>query len=295
MAWMLAHPYTALCYGFLYLTVLLLWYPQTHKIPVWSIGLVISIIFGLLGHRIELLGLIPIILLALVCYLVQKENLYLWLRVAAGILLLFLGVGLETHIIPGFNNLLVLNHVYISQNAVPFTLYLNFDKTLVGIFILGFTLRLISTQREALLMVKQSLPRAFIVILVVALMSFGLGFVQYDPKLSSHLWIWAITNLLFVCLAEEAFFRGFIQRYLSLILQKVKFGQIIAILIASVLFGLAHHAGGPKYMLLATVAGMGYGWVYYKTKRIEASMLTHFVLNLIHFLFFTYPALAIAA
>ena len=38
--------------------------------------------------------------------------------------------------------------------------------------------------------------------------------------------------------------------------------------------------------------GLGYGWVYLRTERIEASILTHFLLNCIHFVFFTYPALA---
>ncbi|MFZ4115592.1 MAG: hypothetical protein ACOYK6_02570 [Chthoniobacterales bacterium] len=37
---------------------------------------------------------------------------------------------------------------------------------------------------------------------------------------------------------------------------------------------------------------MLYGWVYHVTKRIEGSMLTHFLLNLTHLLLFTYPALA---
>jgi len=43
--------------------------------------------------------------------------------------------------------------------------------------------------------------------------------------------------------------------------------------------------------VLSTVAGLGYGWVYQRTGRIEASILTHFALNLVHFLLFTYPAL----
>jgi len=55
---------------------------------------------------------------------------------------------------------------------------------------------------------------------------------------------------------------------------------------------LAHYMGGNNYILLATVAGVGYGWVYRHTGRIEASILTHFSLNSLHLLLFTYPALA---
>lgn len=47
------------------------------------------------------------------------------------------------------------------------------------------------------------------------------------------------------------------------------------------------------YVALATVAGAGYGWAYQRAGgRIEASILTHFALNAVHFFFFTYPALA---
>ncbi|MCI5120133.1 MAG: CPBP family intramembrane metalloprotease [Candidatus Electrothrix sp. AUS4] len=55
-----------------------------------------------------------------------------------------------------------------------------------------------------------------------------------------------------------------------------------------------HYAGGVTYIVLATVAGLGYGWTYLRTEQLEASILTHFLLNCIHFVFFTYPALAIA-
>jgi membrane protease YdiL (CAAX protease family) len=57
-----------------------------------------------------------------------------------------------------------------------------------------------------------------------------------------------------------------------------------------VLFGLAHIAGGWRYVALATVAGAGYGTVFYRSRRIEASILAHFTLNAVHFLLFTYPA-----
>jgi hypothetical protein len=45
------------------------------------------------------------------------------------------------------------------------------------------------------------------------------------------------------------------------------------------------------YVALATIAGLGYGWIYQRTGRIEASILTHFALNAVHFFAFSYPAL----
>jgi membrane protease YdiL (CAAX protease family) len=98
-------------------------------------------------------------------------------------------------------------------------------------------------------------------------------------------------NLFFVCLSEEAFFRGFIQRELSAALRGTRFGAAIAVAVSAGLFGLAHFGGGMSYVVLATAAGLGYAIVYQRTRSIEMSMLAHFALNTVHFLLFTYPAL----
>jgi membrane protease YdiL (CAAX protease family) len=66
--------------------------------------------------------------------------------------------------------------------------------------------------------------------------------------------------------------------------------QLAGLLTAGVLFGMAHYAGGVRAIVLATIAGIGYGWIYWRTNRIEASILAHFLLNTMHILLFTYPA-----
>ncbi len=48
----------------------------------------------------------------------------------------------------------------------------------------------------------------------------------------------------------------------------------LALGVASVVFGFAH-APDPRYVLLAAVAGVAYGWVYQRTSRITASAITH--------------------
>jgi uncharacterized protein len=141
-------------------------------------------------------------------------------------------------------------------------------------------------------MFKAMIPRALVIIFIVAILSFSFKFVGFDPKFAQSFPIWAATNLLFVCLAEEGFFRGFIQKYLCLTLQRVSYGSAIAIILASILFGLSHFMGGTRYVMLATIAGIGYGWIYWRIQRIEAPIISHFSLNLVLFLFFTYPALA---
>jgi uncharacterized protein len=289
------HLTTILTYTFLYFSVVLLWVRSFKKLPLWSVALFIAIVFGLVSQRIDFIGLVFSLTLAGATLCLSNKKIPIPIRVLSAIVLFVLGLGLGlvgVHLLPGFQNLRVLNNVYISINGIPFSLYLNFDKTIVGIFILGILHQRITTKAEWYKLVKNIAPSAFFVIFIIAILSFSFKFVWFDPKLSPSLPIWAVTNLLFVCVTEEGFFRGFVQKYLCLTLRHVNYGNIIAIVFSSILFGLSHFTGGPRYVILATIAGVGYGWIYWRTQRVESSIITHFSLNLVHFLFFTYPALA---
>jgi membrane protease YdiL (CAAX protease family) len=200
------------------------------------------------------------------------------------------GVLLALHALPGFRNFLILDHVVLSGGAAPFTLYLNFDKTLVGLCILGFCHRALPARaNDWLRALRRALPIMAINVVVVALGACTLGYLTWQPKWTPIFWIWAPVNLFFVCLSEEAFFRGFIQRGLTSALQRMRYGSAVAIAASALLFGLAHFAGGASYIVLATVAGLGYGIVYHRARRVEMSILAHFALNATHFLLFTYP------
>ncbi|MDI1352124.1 MAG: hypothetical protein PSV35_05040 [bacterium] len=223
---MLNHIATILTYTFLYLAVVLLWVPSFKKIPLWSVALVISVVFGLSSQRIDFIGLSFILILACATLCLNNTKIPITVRVLSAIVLFALGLGLGlagVHLLPGFQNLRVLNNVYISSNGIPFSLYLNFDKTVVGIFILGILHQRITTKAEWREMLKTMAPRALLIIFIVAMLSFAFKFVWFDPKLSPSLPIWAMTNLFFVCLAEEGFFRGFIQKYLCLTLRRASY------------------------------------------------------------------------
>lgn len=259
---------------------------------MWPVTLVIAVLFGLISQRIDFIGLVFILLLIGTILCLNNKKIPTLMRVVSALGLFILGLGLGMHLVPGFHNLRVLDNVHISIHGIPFSLYQNFDKTVVGILIVGILHQRINTKRNWQHMLKATAPRALLVIFIVAIFSFLFKFVWFDPKLPASLPIWAATNLFFVCLAEEAFFRGFIQNYLSLAMKASRYGHLIALLITSILFGLSHFMGGIYYIALSTIAGLGYGWIYWRTQCIEASILTHFSLNLIHFLLFTYPALS---
>jgi membrane protease YdiL (CAAX protease family) len=206
------------------------------------------------------------------------------------VIFLFMAVALSHHMLPGFNNLIVFDKVQFSPDSAPFTMYLNFDKTVVGIFIYLFLLK----KRESAWHKKDSLITInTFAILIASMLPLALAthYVRIDPKLPPQTWLWALNNLFFVCVAEESLFRGLIQGGLANLVPNIFRWKWLPLVVSSLLFGLDHYEGGLPYILLAAFAGVFYGYAYWKTNKIKSSIFVHFGLNLTHFLFFSYPSM----
>jgi len=278
-----------LTYGFLCVSILSLW---GNKRPiVWAFLLGMACGFGLLSQRIELLGIFLTAILGGTLYGYFNLNIKGSARAALACLIVLFSAVLFHHQVPGFNNWKIVSQVQLSPDSVPYSTYLNFDKTLVGFFILLWGLQLSQTKKDWQNIVKHLVPLFCMGAVVMLTASYLLGYIRWDVKVPPFLAIWAAKNLLFTCVAEEALFRGFIQKELLRVFIGKRWGAMAAIVIASILFGLDHFWGGPKYILLSTIAGLFYGTVFYKTSRIESSILFHFFLNLTHIILFSYPAL----
>lgn len=215
-----------------------------------------------------------------------------WRRLVAAAAVLIGAAGLMAHVWPGFANPRVIEAVRFTPDAMPFSLYVNFDKTLIALGLLGIVGPRIATRAEWASVGREVLRAAPLLLAVVLAGSFALGYVRWAPKLPAEAPLWLAVNLLFTCTAEEALFRGFVQGGLRRAWSGRRGGAWLALAVAAMAFGLAHAAGGWRYVVLATVAGAGYGWVYERTQRVEASILLHWALNVTHFFLFTYPALA---
>ncbi len=92
----------------------------------------------------------------------------------------------------------------------------------------------------------------------------------------------------FVAIPEEFFFRGIIQNLIEKNLKnKTKYAPVVAILITSIIFGLTHfYKGDWRYIFLAVLGGIVTGVVYYKTKKITASAVSHMLVDATWSLFF---------
>lgn len=151
------------------------------------------------------------------------------------------------------------------------------DYPLPGI---GFTFNL---NRDDL---KQALIGFGGVSLILLPIGLRIGFLVYQPELPDllDLFDWVVLGYFLIALVEEFLFRGLIQNLLNALTRR----QTISLLLAAFIFGLSH-VNNPTpgfaepnwgYVLMGTVAGVAYGWVWLRTKKVTAAAITHMLVNL---------------
>jgi membrane protease YdiL (CAAX protease family) len=112
---------------------------------------------------------------------------------------------------------------------------------------------------------------------IAIVLGLALGFLHWHHRIQ-HAWeipfAWIFTFFL-VAVPEEIFFRGWIQNLLER-----RLGRTAALVITSILFGLAHfnkltNFFNWRYVVLAAIAGIFYGRAWRAQRRVGASAITH--------------------
>jgi CAAX protease family protein len=118
----------------------------------------------------------------------------------------------------------------------------------------------------------------------------AMHFIEFAPRW--HEWqtlpFVTVTIFFFTAWPEEFLFRGLLQNLLARSMRNERIGWWNA----SVLFGLSHitNLGFPnwRYVILASIAGLFYGWTWRKSGSIFASAIVHALVDATwHFLFRT--------
>jgi membrane protease YdiL (CAAX protease family) len=290
---MAADPVTMIPFALLLAAVLGLW---IHR-AVWMVALVAAVATAYYTGALYGLAAVWLALLAAFAWAYR-----MWrdkprnvtsraAQLIAGTVFFLLALALGLVLLPGFPRTVLIAETVLSPGAAPFALGLGFPKVAAGILILGLINETrVRSWRELGEVLRRAVPILLVTALVVMVFTLAAGYVRVDPKWTPLFFTWAAANLFFTCLAEEAFFRGFVQAELARL--GGRGWTIVAIATSAVLFGLAHFGGGSMYVIAATLAGLGYALAYHRTQRIEAAMAVHFGLNAVHFLLFTYPRLA---
>lgn len=264
--------------------VALLWTSRTRTVgqAIVALGYLVAVAVG----QLNVLAGLSFALLAAAGWAVMRGQ-ALWIRAIGHLLFIGAAVALMLHVAPGFQNPLAIEGV-VSKGAVPFKAYLNLDKTLVGIWIVC-CIAWIDDGSSMWRKAGGGVLYGAATFIAIAIPAVSAGVIHLDPKMPDIAWLWVLNNVVLVCFAEETFFRGYIQHGLARLLEPRRFGAAMAMAISALIFGLAHFAGGVPMVIMATVAGVGYGLAYRRFGLIGA-IAAHATLNTAHFLLLSYPA-----
>lgn len=231
------------------------------------VGMGVSVLFGLLCYRFSFKEKGPV-------------------NIILGLLIFILAIGLMLHWVPGFYNPAIIDAVQVSENAPVYSQYLNFDKALVGFFLLIYVISTppnISYHGYLLIILACSFSYGVAILLAITT-----GLVEYDIKFPDYILSWLLINLFVTTYAEEAFFRGFVQTAIAKSVAKLPYHETVTCVSSGLLFGLAHMPAGIAFSAVAAILGTSYAYGYLRTGNILVPIVAHFLFNLIHFTVFTY-------
>ena len=284
------NPISAMCFFAFAMSFISLWVRKT----AWLFGsfLLIAYILAFNAKIATWISLIPVLIL-LFCHYFLKKDIQKGTRFLLFGTATLISLALAFHFLPGFKSWHIASNLVLSPGAYPYNLWLNFDKPFIGIFALALGIPLITSRSQLYKVLKTAIPLSILGILIIMGISLHFDLVKFNPKIPVIFFVWFIDNLIFVSIPEEAFFRGFIQQEIYNWFGKTSTAAIGSIFFTSLIFTLLHVIWVADLPFLAVVftTSIIFGTIYQITKSIEASILCHFGLNLIHFLFFSYPAL----
>ncbi len=266
-----------------------LWIFDKKKFAIFAI--VTSVMCAMLTSVINLKGLFIICAYFFANFLFFRCKVNPFSKTMLGIMIFAMAWILASHMIDGFISWQIVNQEQISTNGEKYSLYLTLDKVIAGVGILVFALTPIRRVKHIKHMLIGMLPTTLLSVSIIAIAGLMLKVVSFDPKFPELWATWIVVSLLVHCVAEEAIFRLFLQGGIQNLLSSFKYAPIISILVASIGYTVYMMPQPTNFLGAIFVGNMFFGYIFYKTQRIEASILLHFLVNFIHFFFFTYPLL----
>lgn len=262
-----------ICFIAFTFAVLSLWFSK--KPIIWGPLIIMSLLFGFLGHILSIQALIATFALATFWHFYQLKPSKLLC-----FFILFLSIAIKLRYISGF---------------YPISITSKFHIGLSGAIMGFFPLVTLSTVHDKT-SIKRTLYGALIGISGIICLGFIVTVfhvVHFQPKFPPVTLIWLWANLILTSIPEEAFFRGFIQKNIASFFHSTKIGHMLAVILTSILFTTMHIYWAPSMAILIFVfiASVLYGICYAITNQIESSMITHFLLNAIHMFVFSYHAI----
>lgn len=116
----------------------------------------------------------------------------------------------------------------------------------------------------------------------IALLGWLIGLASPDPRLLHGIGLWILGNVFLTVAAEEALFRGMIQRGLQQLVWRrlaAPYALALAATLTALLFAAVHLPWGVAFAVLAAGAGLFYGYMYGRRRSLGWAIAGHAGLN----------------
>ena len=249
------------------------------------LGLLMYITFGAFlakttGRGVFILDIYILIPVLLQCFALRRQHFFALTDILTIMAIWF---PLEFGLLP---NILIMGVPFqmVTALLVLLLVYIFFYPARQKDWDLGFVFTY--TVSEVLLAVK------ILILLLLVTIPLGLGikFLAYNPGLPAHgIFALILLQYFFIAIPEELLFRGVIQHSFEKYMT-----PLYSLVSSSVIFALAHvnnvsiHHTVPNwsYVLMALFAGLAYGYVWQRTRKVTVSALVHASLNVIWIILF---------
>lgn len=283
-------PFNFFAFFFLLFSICSIWLFEKKRFA--AIFFVVGVIIALITSLISYQGLFIITIFCIANYIYFKKQAGPIAKTLLFLIILIMSFLLGSQMLPGFVPWQVVNAEVISKSGTPFSLSLNTDRIIAGAVIMLFGLVPIRRMLHLKQMLYTALPMSTLGVAMIASLALLLGVAQVDVKMP-EIWVtWLVINLLINCVSDEVIFRFFVQGGIYRVIQSVPFSAPISILLSTALFVTFYAPGSSNFLMSVGLGSLIFGYVYHITQRVEAAILTHFAVNIVHFFFFSYPMLS---
>lgn len=265
---------TLLAFIFLGCSFLSLWIKREPKI--WGTLICLCILSGMIAGNITWIGLTFIICLSILWIFYDRNP-----NVVIFIALVCLSVSFKLRLLPGYYPFFITPKFAVGL-----------ENPLIGLFPLALLVPLAKDWQDWTTVIK-GLVFGCAGIAVIAVLATISGVTHWEFKLPSYMGSRMLSNLILTSIPEEGFYRGFVQVALCGYFKNTWKGNVLALILTSLLFSASHIYWSPNLGVLAFtfIASLLYGSVYLFSGKIESAILCHFLFNFIHMTFFSYHAM----
>lgn len=159
------------------------------------------------------------------------------------------------HFVPGISNFKIFDAVFVSERCTPFTMYLNMENGIIAFLLMYMIVPTSRTRVEwGQVFVSASIYGGLCIVSLMAA-ALATGFVKFNVKFPPQTFWFLMNNLMLVCIVQEAFFRGYVQKNLADFCEKHQLSKVVALVVASVIFGLRHYQSGVVMVILCRYVG----------------------------------------